>query len=403
MDYLKYDVTSQIEIYNDIPAKFPTVTFCDNNPLKTKKAQELMDNILHRYNMSNHTDLFDLAKNRASSKLVDNQFRQGLGAIENFECVFLKVSLNCSHVLHWYWSHEFGNCYQFNSNPLKTRHVYRVGKTYGFKMGIKLFLNKNKHITTRAKGLAVFVHNASFKPTNDAIYIEPGKMTLIAVDRIFTQKYPSPYTDCIDTSAYESELYGYITKSLNKTYRQFDCFELCRQKNIIAKCACYYTRYDDMKIDIRPCLNQSELKCLLNEIDDFNIEECQLNYCPLECESIKYELSLSSLVYPDEITYELEYDTKEARDKLRSETTTTTTNQSDMMSYEYVRSNYVFFTVYYPSFQYTFMSESPKTQIIDLFTQVGGALGMFVSFSIFTLFEFMEIAILILKELFAKN
>jgi hypothetical protein len=142
MDYLKYDVTSQIEIYNDIPAKFPTVTFCDNNPLKTKTAQELMDSIVHRYNMSKHTDLFDLAKNRASSKLVDNEFRQSLGAIENFECIFLKVSLNCSHVLHWYCSHEFGNCYQFNSNPLETRHVYRVGKNYGFKMGIKLSFSK---------------------------------------------------------------------------------------------------------------------------------------------------------------------------------------------------------------------------------------------------------------------
>ena len=223
-------------------------------------------------------------------------------------------------------------------------------------------------------------------------------MTLIAVDRVFTQKYPSPYSDCIDPSEYKSNFYDYITKSLNKTYRQFDCFELCRQKNIIAKCECYYTKYDDMKIDIRPCLNQSELKCLLHEMDVFNIEECQLNYCPLECESIKYDLSLSSLVYPDEITYELEYDTKEARDKLRLETTT---NQSEM-SYEYVRSNYVFFTVYYPSLQYTFMSESPKTQIIDLFTQVGGALGMFVSFSIFTLFEFMEIILLVLKDLITK-
>jgi hypothetical protein len=80
-----------------------------------------------------------------------------------------------------------------------TRHVYRVGKNYGFKMGKNIFLNKNKHVTTRAKGLAVFVHNASFKPTNDAIYIEPGKMTLISVDRVFTQKYPSLYSDCIDT------------------------------------------------------------------------------------------------------------------------------------------------------------------------------------------------------------
>jgi formate hydrogenlyase subunit 3/multisubunit Na+/H+ antiporter MnhD subunit len=34
--------------------------------------------------------------------------------------------------------------------------------------------------------------------------------------------------------------------------------------------------------------------------------------------------------------------------------------------------------------------------ISDLFSQIGGALGLFVSFSIFTLFEFMELLILII-------
>ena len=61
-----------------------------------------------------------------------------------------------------------------------------------------------------------------------------------------------------------------------------------------------------------------------------------------------------------------------------------------------------YITVYYPSLQYEQISESPKTQIFDLFTQIGGALGMFVSFSIFTVFELIEIVLLVLKELIVK-
>ena len=68
------------------------------------------------------------------------------------------------------------------------------------------------------------------------------------------------------------------------------------------------------------------------------------------------------------------------------------------LSYDLFKSNVVFFNVYYPNLQYTQISESPKTGTIDLFTQIGGALGMFVSFSIFTLFELIEIVVLILKS-----
>jgi hypothetical protein len=34
-----------------------------------------------------------------------------------------------------------------------------------------------------------------------------------------------------------------------------------------------------------------------------------------------------------------------------------------------------FITIYYPSLQYEKISESPKTQIIDLFTQIGRRFG----------------------------
>jgi formate hydrogenlyase subunit 3/multisubunit Na+/H+ antiporter MnhD subunit len=104
---------------------------------------------------------------------------------------------------------------------------------------------------------------------------------------------------------------------------------------------------------------------------------------------------LSTLEYLDEITYETKINNQENRNLFSSFNLT--------LSYELFKSTSASFTVYYPSLQYEQISESPKTQIIDLFTQVGGALGMFVSFSIFTLFEFMEIFLLILKDLITKS
>ena len=108
-----------------------------------------------------------------------------------------------------------------------------------------------------------------------------------------------------------------------------------------------------------------------------------------------YELSLSSLEYPDEITYEQDFNNHDLRDFYLNKFSRT-------LTYELFKSNVAYVTVYYPTLQYTHISESPKTEIIDLLTQIGGALGMFVSFSVFTIFEFIEIFFLIFKNLIGK-
>jgi hypothetical protein len=267
-------------------------------------------------------------------------------------------------------------------------NVSREGKDFGVTLSWLPIQNDNSRVTTRARSLVVFVHNNSFKP-GEAIFVEAQKVSYISVKRTLTQKYPWPYSDCIDLDTYKSDLFDYMKKS-NKTYRQQDCFELCIQKTIIDACQCYYTKYDDMKTNFTACLNLYESNCLEDKINNFNSEECQKNSCPLECDSFSYDLSFSALEYSGESSYTIETKNPEIQDAFNDTNLT--------LSYETYKSNIALFTVYYPSLKYEQISESPKTQIIDLFTQIGGALGMFVSFSIFTIFELIEIVLLILKE-----
>ena len=56
MDYLKFEVTSQIQIVNEIPAKFPTITFCDNNPFSSEYSIDYLRNI----SITNNEDGSDL-------------------------------------------------------------------------------------------------------------------------------------------------------------------------------------------------------------------------------------------------------------------------------------------------------------------------------------------------------
>jgi hypothetical protein len=244
-------------------------------------------------------------------------------------------------------------------------------------------------MTTSSIGGVVFVHESKFEPL-EGVFLEPRKNTLVCVKKTIIKKHPSPYSDCINFDAYKSVLYDYITKSQQKAYRQQDCFDLCQQKHIIDECQCYYTKYVDLDTGVRPCLNITDLICVANSYNNFNLDECQANSCPLECDSTTFDLSLSSLGYPDEKTYEL-YKVYKLDDYYAKEFNLT-------LTFDLFKSNVAYFTVYFSNLQYTEITESPKTDMYTLLTQIGGSLGMFVSFSVFTLFEFIEIVILVFKD-----
>ena len=130
---------------------------------------------------------------------------------------------------------------------------------------------------------------------------------------------------------------------------------------------------------------------------DFSLSltECQSKYCPLECETIKYDLTLSRLVFPSQTYYDNVLNTQGNSDRFQLIVNQTLTIDS-------VRSHAVYFNIYYPSLQYTLLTEFPKMSIVDLFSKIGGTLGL-VSFSIFTLFELIELFVLFIYGLLIKN
>ena len=59
--------------------------------------------------------------------------------------------------------------------------------------------------------------------------------------------------------------------------------------------------------------------------------------------------------------------------------------------------------VFYTSLEYTAIAETPQTTLVTLFTQLGGSLGMFISFSVFTLFEAVEVLVLLLHAFISNK
>jgi hypothetical protein len=143
-DYLAYEVTSQIRIVNEMPIRFPTVTFCDNNPFASLEAQEFMQNISITNNLTpnsfeNISLIFNLAKLKASSNFLSDQDRDKLSIQSKPFCSF--ENKDCLTKLHTYWSYEYGRCLQFNSGLNATNHtidfekISRSGQEFGLQIG----------------------------------------------------------------------------------------------------------------------------------------------------------------------------------------------------------------------------------------------------------------------------
>ena len=178
-------------------------------------------------------------------------------------------------------------------------------------------------------------------------------------------------------------------------HRQDDCYDLCLQKLVIQKCKCFFTGLYSLKTNVRACQNLTDHNCLSQQYFDFNVDVCRQS-CPLECERVEYDVKVTTLGYPSKAYFEQVLNTPATQSSFQA-----LYNQS--MTYNTFKSHTVAFSVYYPSLDFTQISETPKITIGDLFSQIGGSLGLCVSYSILTFFEIAELVVLIIYELFKKN
>jgi hypothetical protein len=118
----------------------------------------------------------------------------------------------------------------------------------------------------------------------------------------------------------------------------------------------------------------------LNTFNTKAINECQKNYCPLECDSFEYDINLyqQSLLntgkisnfYNNSIYYGF---------------------TNDFKTYENVSKTFFSINVYYEDLKYTLISQQPKIELFGLISNLGGILGLFIGFSFISCLELIEI------------
>jgi hypothetical protein len=321
--YLNYEIVTNIQVINEIPTAFPAVTFYF---LKNNKFSILNNSILM--------------------------------------CSFNRIRCN-SNDFHLNQDNQ-----GYTSFTYKNQTSYLGGSSYGLDLKLNL---ENIPINTRAffndsDGLKIIIHNSTYDPTYyggealNGFNVAPGFNHLISIKRTFSYKLGEPYNNCLkdvkSIDSYDSDLFRYIIQSTNYSYRQTDCFNYCmgrelyKSMNISNKIDHFKNVFVKFESNISTLI-QTYLRLLKNGITSI----CG-NDCPLECDSIEYETSLSFNKF--------------------------LTNNSD---------NIVNFNLFYSSLDYTMIDQIGKMDGFDLISNIGGNLGLFIGISFLSFAELIELFI----------
>lgn len=118
--------------------------------------------------------------------------------------------------------------------------------------------------------------------------------------------------------------------------------------------------------------------------------------CPLECDSEFYAITTSSLDYPTKVYAEM----------LAKQMPILNRFNNNTPSYERLKQSILSVNINYNQLSYTNIKESQKITILDLATNIGGTMGLFLGISFISFFEIImliiELIVLIFEQKYSK-
>jgi len=346
------------------------------------------DNQINKQGKINLKTYMDYIEFHASS--LDDSAKSAFGIKKEVfrECSFNMNRCSVTDDFKWFYSRDLGNCFQ--SNSVKKSNFQ--GSIHGLSLIVGPLVNTNKKYSTifSGKGLKLFLKDDANVPNllDDYIWANGGKQTKISMKKVVTSNQPKPYTNCHDLNSPESvsDLLNFYTKT-SRVYKQHDCLALCFQRFTIEKCKCHIVGFPVFS-ESRPCGNWNDFECYSKVQRNFSSNGNSFKFdcvkeCPLECDSVSFETEISSIDL-------------EPSGEFNNVSLSQSIIGTQVM-------NYVYLKVYFQDLKYTEISQTVKTSVIDLISNLGGALGIFLGVSVFSLFEIVEVVVQVLAVCFERG
>ncbi|KAM4748791.1 epithelial sodium channel subunit beta-like [Rhinophrynus dorsalis] len=398
--FLRYPTQEKVTLVNSARLPFPAITFCNLNrarisQLNSSKYHSLTENISLTSGDEGEEDLINYARERrfafALSQLsAEEQLALGHQIKDMLiSCVFHDEVCDESYFTP-FLNPKLGNCYTFNgrkhaniqqwpnSQQAEVLNATKAGFSYGLTM--ELFIEQNEYIRSlsTAAGLRVVLHAQGKMPfpEDEGVNVPPGQESDIGVVKVHVKRLEEPYSSRCSSG---NNIRNYYTDVYGTDYSREACKKSCAQTKMIKNCGCRMWEFPAPPGSDMPLCNISDPsinQCV--ELYEYRLSHDQLKcLCPLQCEEEIFELTLSSSQWPS--TMYLDSFAK----RLHSRT--------GIKDVESIRDNVVKVVVYYQQLNYELIEEVPSMQLVDLFSSIGGLVGLWIGVSVCTVAEFLEL------------
>ncbi|VDM44692.1 unnamed protein product [Toxocara canis] len=293
-------------------------------------------------------------------------------------CSFNSEDCNLERDFKLHMDPEYGNCYTFNFNDSVELKNTRAGPMYG----LRLLLNVNQSDylpTTEAAGVRLVVHEQDQEPFPDTFgYSAPtGFVSSFGLKTKVLQRLDAPYGLCSDTFRPE----GYIYE---EHYSPEGCYRNCFQHMVLERCGCGDPRFPLPSDDFRPCdaKNFVERRCLANltgQTGGFHHMQHDC-HCVQPCRENVFETAYSCSAWPAQ-NFKIGVDCSAVVDIYNDSKACT----------EYYRLNTAYIEIYYEQLNFESLKETAGYSIVNLFSDFGGNIGLWIGFSIITMMEIVEL------------
>jgi hypothetical protein len=402
-DYLRFEVKTRIrEVYSE-QMPFPKISVCNYNPLITPAANTFIrEYFKNKYNLTvnKYADLynksikFDPASELSYIAYLINEpgfnvtLRDSFGYNFLVQCTYNSKLCDPDSVIK-YFDNTRGNCILINPKRMENGSERELFQAYMESSTIALvmfsgpaesestvFLNDP---LSGNKGMILRIEDADYDGIMlNSVGVSAGNQAEIVLSRTDTKNMPQPYSKCVKSDTVDTTV-SRVMAQLNMTYNRRTCMQICRQIQNINTFGCNF-----MQNQIIPgyplCTNWTEY---VNSFTlQFNFSFCN-DLCPIECDSVTYELSTSYTTWP---TYD-SYIWAKNNGIIESYFGT---NDID---YEHAMKSFVGARIYYRAIKYTEIVETPSMTFVDLIAAIGGMMGLFLGFSIMIIVEIIELAL----------
>ncbi|GBL82084.1 Degenerin mec-10 [Araneus ventricosus] len=388
--YFKYPITVNLQVQQRKSVDFPAVTICNLNRIKLKYKDCVVDPSNSRMcpNTGESRIGFHMSELHAF-RICSKQFREQqkqddaviqflkkyseleVGYRKHFSYSSKELILNCSfngkscnrYPFKKTANIRYGNCFIFNKFSMSSKGAALVAST-GSSNGLELILNAEADTylpISHTLGMRVVIHHPSEgpNPEEDGMNIVPGYETHISLQQTEILRLPAPYKDkCI---AYEEK------KS------QKECMVTCLQRHNYAKCGCLDPLFKGMNgIALCNLTNSTQVCCLHHVTHQLNNnigKDCE---CSDPCISSNYKVIKSISFWPSKASFSQTYE------KFNHE------------SLDKYRKSHAKVHIFFPSLEKTVYQQKPFFLESEIYSNLGGELGLWLGLSLIALFEIVE-------------